>query len=349
MVPVEWPIAATAVDGGLLPARAAGSGRLPIVRTDFFLNPNARLTEQERALMTAMLADLVAMLADDFSALLADAEPANDDGEQLFDRLWSTGLLDIPDLLRLLLRRAEEERVGAGILAGRQTGKARLLQSLVSDPDAEVSAAAMALILARGRRRDRFDGPRLMFDDLSAESAVTLVNAIAAGLRADLAVRFGGDEADERLSGAVRALLTRHDEGNRLEAKLFDLVHALDRAGRIDEAFFNAVLDQGEVQVLTEVLARRAGVSFDCAWDLLSGGGQSLALLLSMSGTSRDLAGEVIASMAEIVGSTAEAEMAAFDRTTDDEVESARKWLRLDPAYRSAASAIGGGHGQRPL
>jgi len=349
MVPVEWPIAATADDGGPLPARAAGSGRLPVVRADFFLNPNARLTEQERALMTAMLADMVAMLADDFRSLLADAEPANDDGEQLFDRLWATGLLDIPDVVRLLLRRAEEERVTAGILSGRQAGKARLLQSLVSDPDTDVSAAAMALILARGRRRDRFDGPRLTFDDLSAESAVTIVNAIAAGLRADIAVRFGGDAADERLSAAVQTLLAQHDEGNRLEAKLFELVHALDRAGRINDSFVNSVLDQGEVQLLTEILARRSGIAFDSAWDLLSGGGQSLALLLRMGGTSREVAGEVIASTAELVGSTAEADIAAFDRMADEEVESARKWLRLDPAYRTAAVAIGGAHGKRPL
>ena len=54
MMPEEWPIAAPAADGNA-PARLAGRGRLSTVRRDFFLDPAKRLTEQERALMTAML------------------------------------------------------------------------------------------------------------------------------------------------------------------------------------------------------------------------------------------------------------------------------------------------------
>ena len=53
MMPEEWPIAAFAADENA-PARFAGRGRLATVRRDFFLNPAKRLTEQERALMTAM-------------------------------------------------------------------------------------------------------------------------------------------------------------------------------------------------------------------------------------------------------------------------------------------------------
>src|SRR5688572_26487466 len=108
MVPVEWPIGAPAAGGWAIPARAAGGRRLPTVRVDFFLDSAARLTEQERALMTAMLADLVATMADEFTTILADAEPANDEGNQLLDQLWESGLLDIPELIALLLRRAEE-------------------------------------------------------------------------------------------------------------------------------------------------------------------------------------------------------------------------------------------------
>ena len=345
MVPVEWPIAAPADDGGQVPARAAGGGRLPVVRLDFFLDPKARLTEQERALMTAMLSDLVTLVADEFTSNLADAEPANDDDEQLLDRLWAAGLLDIPDLMDLLLRRAEEERIAAGIRSTRPNGRARYLQSLVSDEDADISAAAMALILARGRRRDRFDGPRVVFDDLSAEAAVALVNSVAAGLRADLARRLGSAEADERLAGAARALLSSHDEGNRLEARLFDLVHALDSARRLDERLIRAVLDEGEIALLCEALARRSGIAFDSAWDHFTGGGGRLALLLRMAAVPRELAGETVASSAEVVGSDAESEIQAFDQLTDEDVERARKWLRLDPAYRTAIGALGVGRG----
>lgn len=289
--------------------------------------------------MTAMLADLVGMLADEFTALLAGVEPANDDGELLIDRLWVAGLLDIPDLIRLLLRRAEQERISAGTRASRPAGRTRFVQSLVSDEDPQVSAAAMALILARGRRRDRFDGPRLAFDDLSAEGAVALVNAIAAALRRDLHNRFGR-EADERLAEAAQLLLSRHDEGNRLEARLFDLVHALDRAGRLDDALIRSALDEGDVALLTEALARRAGIAFEVAWDHFMAGEGQLALLLRMAVLPRELAGEIIATAAEVLGTAAESEIGAFDALSENDVESARKWLRLDPGYRAAIGAL---------
>jgi hypothetical protein len=329
--------------------RSAGGGRLPVVRLDFFLDPAARLTEQERALMTAMLSDLVDSVANEFKSLLAGAEPANDDGGQILDPLWAAGLLDIPELVALLLRRAEEERIAAAIRSSRPSGKARFLQQLVSDEDPAISAAAMALILARGRRRDRFDGPRPVFDDLSAEAAVALANAVAAVLRADLASRLGAGEADDRLCAAVRSLLSGHDEGNRLEARLFELVHALDRARRLDEQLIRSALDEAEIALLCEALARRSGIGFDSAWDHLTGGGRSLALLLRMAAIPRDLAGEIVASLAEVVGSNPEYEIQAFDELTDDKVDQARNWLRLDPAYRSAIGALGAGHGQRSV
>ena len=63
MMPEEWPIAASA-DERDAPARVAGRGRLSTVRADFFLDPAERLTEQERALMTAMLHCLVGDIAE---------------------------------------------------------------------------------------------------------------------------------------------------------------------------------------------------------------------------------------------------------------------------------------------
>lgn len=346
MVPVEWPIATAETAGGRPAARVAGSGRLPLVRADFFLDPAARLTEQERALMTAMLSDLVASLADELTVLLGAAEAANDDGGRLFDRLWKAGLLDIPDLVRLLLRNAEEERLSAGIRGGRSSSSARFLQGFVGDEDPEVSAAAMALILARGRRRDRYDGPRLAFDDLSAEAAVALVNALAAGLRHDLAKRFQPSEADERLATAARTLLGRHDEGNRLEARLFDLVHAFERGGRLDDSLLRSSLEAGEVALFAEILGRRAGIGFEAAWEHLLGGTGHLPLLLRMAGISRSLAGEILATTGELLSVDPEAAIAAFDQVGDEQAEAGRKWLRLDHAYRSAICALDWDDGQ---
>src|ERR1700741_2843629 len=112
MMPEEWPIAATGADGSAR-ARVAGRGRLATVRADFFLDPVQRLTEQERALMTAMLHCLVGDLADEIRAAMPGGTAAANDGANLglIETLSGARLLDRAALVRLLLRRADEERI----------------------------------------------------------------------------------------------------------------------------------------------------------------------------------------------------------------------------------------------
>ena len=69
-MPEEWPIAAVRQRTGMrLRARRAAAGCRPF-GVDFFLNPAERLTEQERALMTAMLHCLVGDIAGEIRAAL---------------------------------------------------------------------------------------------------------------------------------------------------------------------------------------------------------------------------------------------------------------------------------------
>ena len=66
MMPVEWPLAASAAARPIDPARPrAGRDRLAIVSADFFLDESGRLTDEERSLMAAMLRGLVADIADE--------------------------------------------------------------------------------------------------------------------------------------------------------------------------------------------------------------------------------------------------------------------------------------------
>src|SRR6478736_4109852 len=175
MMPEEWPIAAPAADGNTT-ARPAGRGRLATVRRDFFLDPAMRLTEQERALMTAMLHCLVSDVADSIRAALPSGRvAANDEGDaDLIESLTSAGLLDEPGLMALLLRRADAERISTAARARSGRREARALQGLVSYDYGAVAAAAMALILGRGRRRDRFGQCLLAYDDLSLARADSL-------------------------------------------------------------------------------------------------------------------------------------------------------------------------------
>ena len=80
MMAEEWPIGSASADPNDAPAHGAARDRLATVRADFFLSPAERLTEQERALMTAMLHCLIGDIADELRAALpSGVVAANDD------------------------------------------------------------------------------------------------------------------------------------------------------------------------------------------------------------------------------------------------------------------------------
>lgn len=341
MMSEEWPIAAPAADRPVEPARPAGRDRLATVRRDFFLDPAARLSEQERALMTAMLDDLVATIADEIIASLPHGLDAigGEGHDTLVAALWRRGLLDRPDLVALLLHRADEQRLSATLNLRQAPGRAPLVQRWVADSDGELAACAMALVIARGRRRDRYGQGRLMFDDLPAEEAVALVHAVAAGLRAPLPDHPAIDRA---LALGAESLLSRHDEGERIDAMLAGLVRILERVGRLDDALVEDAAAEGEIAMLSAILARRAGVPEALAWDHLVAGGEGrLVLLARLAGLARPTAARLVAELGALTGvSDPVADMARFDRLGTEAVEDARGEWRLPTAFTAAREML---------
>src|SRR4051812_43103292 len=304
MMPEEWPIAAPSADG---PAgtRLAVRDRLSTVRRDFFLDPAKRLTEQERALMTAMLHCLVGDVAAAVRAALPSGKvAANDEGDAaLIATLGASGLLDEPGLMALLLRRADEERIATAARARSGRREARVLQGLVSHDYGAVAAAAMALILGRGRRRDRFGQCLIAFDDLPAATAEVLVHAIAAGLRRELAASRGISGADAELAQAADHVIENRDEERGIDALTAALVHFLDEAGSLTDDLILAAAHEGEVSFVAEVLARRAGVPTAAGLEeLLSGESRHAMALLRAAGASRGLSAGLLGGIGDLIG-----------------------------------------------
>jgi hypothetical protein len=344
MMPEEWPIAASAADQNV-PARPAGSGRLATVRADFFLNPAERLTEQERALMTAMLHCLVGDIADEIRAELPGGSiAANDDGHvALMDALTSARLLDEPALMALLLRRADEERIATGARARGGRREARVLQGLVSHENGGVSAAAMALVLARGRRRDRFGQCLIAFDDLPRATAEALAYAIAAALRSELSAAHGPPTSHADVMEATRRVLDRRDPARGIDELTAALVQLLDECGGLTDEFILAAAHEGEVAFIGGVLARRSHISSESAMEeLLSGTPERLIALLRVAGLSRELSAGLLAGVGDLLGIVDPGQaIGVFDGMTDEEAEAARSWLKSSPAYRSSLAALG--------
>jgi len=332
MMPVEWPLAASAADRQVEPARPrAGSDRLAIASADFFLDEASRLTDEERALMAAMLRGLVTDIADELIAALppmlaAQAEQAR---EGLYRRLRRARLLEREGLVALLLRRADEQQ-----LSGRTDHGEATLTALVGDDDGQVAEAAMGLTLARGRRRDRFGRAGLEFDDLAAEDAVALAHAVAAGLRDVLAA-----DSDQALAAAAQALLARHDEGRRLEASVAALARALETSGRADDAMIQRLAQDGDAALLVGLLARRAGIDFLDAWNFFTC--SDAMMLARLAGCDRTAAAQILAGFEPMSGAhAAERIIDRFEAIDDATVERVRRWMRLDPHYRVARDAM---------
>jgi hypothetical protein len=346
----EWPIEPASADQPRAPAKGAGD-RLSTVRVDFFLDPAERLTEQERALMTAMLHCLVGDIADEIrSALPSGATAANDDGNiGLVETLSAARLLDRPALVRLLLRRADEERITAAAKARSGRREARVIQGLVSHEDGAVAAAAMSLILARGRRRDRFGQCLLHFDDLPPAEAETLVQLIAAGLRSELGA--GHAEADALLTAAGAQVAQRHDPDSGIEALTGRLVQLLDEIGGLSDDLIASAAMEGEMIFVGQTLSRRSAIRGDVALDeLLSGDDVRVMALMRISGVRREVAASLLAGVGDLLGiGDPGRAIAAFDRMSDTRVEEARSWLGSDPAYRAAVARLGMNHGQRSI
>jgi len=347
----EWPNAAPAADQ-TAPARAVRD-RLATARADFFLDPAARLSEQERALMTAMLHCLVGDIADEIRAALPSGwAAANDESNaKLVDALAAARLLDRPAMMTLLLRRADEERIANAAKARGARSDSRVIQGFVSHDNGAVSAAAMALILARGRRRDRFGQCLLAFDDLPPSSADFLVHATAAFMRGDLAGAHGPMAADSKLAAASARLLGAHDPSRAMDSLTADLVRLLDEAVQLTDAVILAAANEGEIAFVAHALSRRCGLPGAIGSDeLFSGRPSRILMLLRIAGLPREVAAGLLASIGDLLGvADAGGAIAMFDVITVDEANAARAWLAAAPVYRDASAALGTGDGQRTL
>jgi hypothetical protein len=330
-MPAEWPITAP-LSGerfNRVHVDAGGGRRMATVVQDLFLPAEGRLTEQERALMTAMLHGLIERIAVELRARLspAVAEGSAATAAELLADLTRAGLVQDEALTGLLLRRADIQRIAS---AGRRSRSA--LQRWTADPEAKVAAAAMILVTARGRGRDRFGRVALDLSDLPATVAERLVVGVGAALgsRCDR-------QSDGEIAGAIAALLAARAETPALEQLEAGLADALGSAKRRTDGLLVALAEEGDAPLLSAVLATEAGILGEEAWNALLGGAERVALLLRLAAVARSQAAAVLAAAGPAMGiGDPVRAIEAFDAMDDEGVEAARAELVLPTAYRNA-------------
>ncbi|GAA4006456.1 hypothetical protein GCM10022211_19060 [Sphingomonas humi] len=337
-MPAEWPISALASSerskrpSSALPAD--GDRPIAAIVQDLFLAPGARLTEQERSLMSAMLHGLIERIAIELRARLTPEVAANcaAGSAELIADLSRAGLIQDETLVKLLLRRADIQRLAAAGKGGRTT-----LQRWTADADADVAAAAMTLVAARGRGRDRFGRVALDLSDLPAPLAYGLTVAVSAslGLRCDV-------PSDSEVVEAMAELFASRAEVRPLEQLEADLVQALSPDLRRAPGLLVALAEEGDASLLSTFLAIEAGIPADESWSLLLGGAEQFAVLLRLANVARTEAAALLAAAGPVLGIADPVRaIDVYDQLTADQVEEARTELALPAPYRTARRIIG--------
>jgi hypothetical protein len=205
----------------------------------------------------------------------------------------------------------------------------------------------MALILARGRRRDRFGQCLVGLDDVESLAADALVHATAAALRRELARSRGEAAADFELTNAAEHVLSKRDPERGLTALTSALVRRIVEAGGVSDDFLLAAANEGEVAFVAEVLAERGHLPVHVTMDeLLSGEADKVMMLLRLTRVSNELVAGLLAALGDLLGvEDAGAAMGIFHQFTDAELQAARAWLLSAPSYRTALGCFGQHHG----
>lgn len=278
---VETLLAAAADRSRSARAELTAAGR------DLSLGPDERLSDQQRALIGDISGKLVATIELDIRHRVAQDIPeiGADTATVTLGRLEAAGMLYEAALLQLVIRRAEEHRLGLGAGDGAADGASDggLLAALVRNPDAELARRAIAHVVGEARRRDRVREPLLLVDDLPEWLAWRLHWQVAAALRAYLLDEHTVETVslDRALETAVRQAMAERRESQSGHARAWRLAVRLDELGALDDAFLKRALVQGQSTLFAAGIGVRAKLDVDAVWQaILDRKGYSLLVLL---------------------------------------------------------------------
>lgn len=333
---------------------AAARERFAVAATDLLLPDAARLTEWQRLTAAALLGRLIACIEDHLRTRLATHFAAEEGVAAALASahvpiaapiLERAGALNDSELSAALVRRVEEHRFWT---LHRPAGLDDLLFALARDGDEEVAGEAMALVIARSRRFDRFEEPVLTDTDLPADLQHRLVWLVAAALRHYLVQHHRLSGVDAAIEAATADLLSRHDEGEGLEATALRLVRRLDGSGRLDGDLLARTIESGLLPLFLAGVALRCGLDPAAAWEVLADPqGRGPALLARAAGLDRREAARILLALnaqgpifSGAEGDATEAQLDLFDTLDQASADEVLRLWRVHPAYRASVARV---------
>jgi uncharacterized protein (DUF2336 family) len=333
---------------------AAARERFAVAATDLLLPDQARLTEWQRLTAASLLTRLVGTIEDDLRARLAERFAAS---EALHAALASAHVpIALPileraqalrdaDLTTVLVRRVEEHRFWK---AAAPSGHDDYLFELVRDADEHIASEAMALVIARSRRFDRFQEPALGQVELPAELQHKLTWLVAAALRQYIVQHHQAAQVDAAVEDAASALIAGYDEGESLESTALQLARRLHRAGRLDGAALARIIGDGLLPFFLAGIASLCALDMAAAWEVLSDPrGRGPALLLRAAGLEREEAATVLLALGArgpllsgAEGDAVAAQLELYDTVDRSSAEEVLRLWQAHPAYRASVARI---------
>lgn len=180
--------------------------------------------------------------------------------------------------LAIAMRRSVSEPVSDALI---EEGAPEIVRTLLENPNAAISAAAMEYLVEQSKRIDSYQNPLLSRPELGPALARRLYWWVSAALRERILARFEIDPAtlDETLAETVSGLAPLAAAEPDSPRKNLELAARLAASGEITPRLLVQTLRQGEVALFEALLATLARIRLALAGRLLfEPGGEGLAI-----------------------------------------------------------------------
>jgi uncharacterized protein (DUF2336 family) len=260
------------------------ASRSALVQTvsDLFFRQDQEINERERALMTAIMRQLIGdvekSIRTSLAARLADEksaprelvrELADDEIEVALPILQRSTVLQDLDLIEIIRNRTFEHQLAiatrrnlsadvSAVLV--ETEREDVIRTLLENPDAAISAATMEYLVEQSRSVDSFQEPILRRSDLRPELAHRMYWWVSAALRIHILDRYTIDPAilDSHIEKATLDSTKQITE--TADGRAIALAEKLAASNAITPQLLVKTLRQGEIQLFLALFANLTGL-----------------------------------------------------------------------------------------